>query len=1135
MACLFVFALVFSAATNLAYASVGDDMAAGLGAVMSFVARILGADGPPSPTPSSVTVPTETTKYIAVQAPAGISYGEVRREISALESRLTSMIDAIPRPAGGFVLNDVRPSVVDLAVLRNVTSISSASGTFETLTVTGSGTSTFAGGIQANLLNVLSTTASSTFANGINLTGGCFSVNGSCVGAGIVSSQWTTVPAGIHYSGGNVGISSSTPSGKLSIDLSSHFDTGIAIKGYGFASPISVLNEFGGNVFSVSYSGGTSISGNFYTPGVGNFGASGGSATIGDPNFAAGYFSDSVRSVKMADGANALAVTGSSVFTGTANVVGATYIGDGDRSAENYGAWPLYISSSNNLGWKVAGSDGTAKFELYAGYDGINEMRTLNGVDIAGYSDTGSANTFKLYGATGDMYGTGTTTGNVLSTLSNKITDASGRTLFNVTSANNVLIGTSTGLSITTGRNNVFVGNYAGNSNTSGIYNSFLGFLAGYYNTTGSANAFFGHQVGYSNTTGYNNSFFGNAAGIYNTTGSNNSFIGNAAGYSNTTGNYNSFIGNLAGYSNTTGINNSFVGSSAGNANTTGSGNAFFGVDAGLRNTTGYENVFVGGGAGDHNTTGYQNSFLGAGAGYWNSNGNFNVFSGYYAGYSNVVGSGNVFSGFQSGYSNQYGSTNTFTGGYSGYANVSGDGNVFNGYQAGYYNNNGTYNVYSGYQAGYSNMAGSSNTMLGTQAGFSNISSNNVFIGSSAGYSNTNGTQNLFSGSSAGAASVSGSLNVFQGYAAGIANASGNRNTFIGASSGANMDGNDNTFVGYNTGYSAPTTGTGITLIGAYASTTVPGLTNAAAIGYNAVVEQSNSLVLGGGGAYGVSVGIGTPVPQYKLDVVGSGVGSVAHFTNSNGYCDIVPTNASLSCSSDIRLKKDVETLSASGMLDDIMRLRPVSFRWNAEDGSATPHLGFIAQEVEGIFPELVSTDAKGMKAIAYSAFVPAIVSAVQEQQKRIEAIELKLASTTSSTMIVDNSGIWDTLKSAAVTIKEATLDKLTAALGSFQRVETKQLCVDDICIGREELKRILDSSNTAPIIIISSPTPTPTDTATSTPTTSPTPTPTTAPTETPTQTPTPTPDPTGEPSPTATSSPEPSPASPPTEPQVVQ
>ena len=62
-----------------------------------------------------------------------------------------------------------------------------ASGTIYggTVTFSGSGTTTFSGGVQATLLNITSSTATSTFANGIQLSGGCFRLaDGTCAGAG---------------------------------------------------------------------------------------------------------------------------------------------------------------------------------------------------------------------------------------------------------------------------------------------------------------------------------------------------------------------------------------------------------------------------------------------------------------------------------------------------------------------------------------------------------------------------------------------------------------------------------------------------------------------------------------------------------------------------------------------------------------------------------------------------------------------------------------------------------------------------------------------------------------------------------------------------------------------------------------
>ncbi|MFZ3055008.1 MAG: hypothetical protein WA091_03455, partial [Minisyncoccales bacterium] len=58
--------------------------------------------------------------------------------------------------------------------------------------------------------------------------------------------------------------------------------------------------------------------------------------------------------------------------------------------------------------------------------------------------------------------------------------------------------------------------------------------------------------------------------------------------------------------------------------------------------------------------------------------------------------------------------------------------------------------------------------------------------------------------------------------------------------------------------------------------------------------------------------------------------------------------------------------------------------------------LGFIAQDMEKIIPEVVTTDNNGYKGISYEKIVPVLTSAMQEQQKEIEALsnenkELKL------------------------------------------------------------------------------------------------------------------------------------------------
>ncbi len=100
-----------------------------------------------------------------------------------------------------------------------------------------------------------------------------------------------------------------------------------------------------------------------------------------------------------------------------------------------------------------------------------------------------------------------------------------------------------------------------------------------------------------------------------------------------------------------------------------------------------------------------------------------------------------------------------------------------------------------------------------------NIGGNRVFT--------TTGTSNIFAGSSTGT--------------------TGSSNSFFGAGSGSGSTGNSNTLIGANADASA-------------------GVSNSSAIGANALVDQSNSVVLG---TTGSSVGVGTTTPKSKLDVTG--------------------------------------------------------------------------------------------------------------------------------------------------------------------------------------------------------------------------------------------------------------------------
>lgn len=83
---------------------------------------------------------------------------------------------------------------------------------------------------------------------------------------------------------------------------------------------------------------------------------------------------------------------------------------------------------------------------------------------------------------------------------------------------------------------------------------------------------------------------------------------------------------------------------------------------------------------------------------------------------------------------------------------------------------------------------------------------------------------------------------------------------------------------------------------------------------------------------------------------------------------------------SDKTLKKNVKPIGSKSALDKIKQLQGVYYHWNSEDSEKNPNIGFIAQEVNKIVPELVNKDNKNNKlAVEYDKMVALLVEAVKE------------------------------------------------------------------------------------------------------------------------------------------------------------
>jgi Chaperone of endosialidase len=88
---------------------------------------------------------------------------------------------------------------------------------------------------------------------------------------------------------------------------------------------------------------------------------------------------------------------------------------------------------------------------------------------------------------------------------------------------------------------------------------------------------------------------------------------------------------------------------------------------------------------------------------------------------------------------------------------------------------------------------------------------------------------------------------------------------------------------------------------------------------------------------------------------------------------------------SDLRLKTDVSSLDR--MVDKILALRGVRFKWRSARDTDSYRIGLIAQEVERVLPEVIETGPDGMKGINEAGLVAAIITAIKEQQAELSAL----------------------------------------------------------------------------------------------------------------------------------------------------
>ena len=179
-------------------------------------------------------------------------------------------------------------------------------------------------------------------------------------------------------------------------------------------------------------------------------------------------------------------------------------------------------------------------------------------------------------------------------------------------------------------------------------------------------------------------------------------------------------------------------------------------------------------------------------------------------------------------------------------------------------------------------------------------------------------------------------------------------------------------------------------------------------------------------------VGINNTSPTYQLDVSGT-------FRVSDGYDEITFQYGALSPSyssysmlgdygsmweelyasqayfnynptilSDVNAKTDIKDLPDTK--SKLLVLRPVSYKLKPKfkgnekadakiaEQAAKDQLGLIAQEVQEVFPEIVSEREDGTLGIRYTELIPVLIKAVQEQQAEINDLKARIEKLENAT-----------------------------------------------------------------------------------------------------------------------------------------
>ncbi len=438
------------------------------------------------------------------------------------------------------------------------------------------------------------------------------------------------------------------------------------------------------------------------------------------------------------------------------------------------------------------------------------------------------------------------------------------------------------------------------------------------------------------------------------TGGNSNMFIGIGSGGSNT-GSYNNAMGLQSLYTNSTGANNCAFGTQALYTNN-GSSNSAFGIQTLYNNTSGTHNAAFGGGTMGATTTGSYNTAVGDLALY-NNNGSNNTALGYYAGANYAGGSNNTFIGY---------GTDASSSGLSNATAVGSNAKVYSSNSIELGDNSTAVSI------GYSGSALTAQTKFDVLSTGTSLSSGSASYASHSINSNT-GPGSLFS----------------QTFITGVYGESSGSST---SAFTINRGGAFNASHGYSCqavyGLSTPSSSGNISMAGAFNSDFAAAAANGTSYGVYSYVGSNGTL--GNIAIYGAAP---SSVGNTKPNWAGYFSGDV--YVNGNGWVSGTWTV------SDKQFKTNINTIQSPTSI--LKKLKPESYYYDTTNStgmhfSGKKQYGFIAQDVQQVLPELVSSVTRPAEiditgkvihpalthlGVNYTSFIALLTAALQAEQAK--------------------------------------------------------------------------------------------------------------------------------------------------------